>query len=160
LIYIVFENRYRLFGTTHPGLIGGSKPKVATPDVVRRIREYKGNNPQIFAWQIRESLQKEGICPSDKLPSVSSINRIVRSNRRIIFNNDGSITGMWIYFGIENIGFCFSVELDSDYDSRDGSDDENENSIKSEVKQKKFNEINFKEFFLVKSNIFITITFN
>lgn len=85
--------RYRLFGTTHPGLIGGSKPKVATPDVVRRIREYKGNNPQIFAWQIRESLQKEGICPSDKLPSVSSINRIVRSNRRIVFNTDGSITG-------------------------------------------------------------------
>ena len=88
--------RYRLFGTTHPGLIGGSKPKVATPDVVRRIREYKGNNPQIFAWQIRESLQKEGICPSDKLPSVSSINRIVRSNRRIVFNNDGTITGMFI----------------------------------------------------------------
>ncbi|CAF3192841.1 unnamed protein product [Rotaria sp. Silwood2] len=102
--------RYRLFGTTHPGLIGGSKPKVATPDVVRRIREYKGNNPQIFAWQIRESLQKEGICPADKLPSVSSINRIVRSNRRIVFNNDGSIT-----------------ELDSDFDSRDGSDNENEN---------------------------------
>ena len=89
-----FFNRYRLFGTTHPGLIGGSKPKVATPDVVKRIREYKGNNPQIFAWQIRESLQKEGICPADKLPSVSSINRIVRSNRRIIFNNDGTITGM------------------------------------------------------------------
>ena len=44
-------------------------------------------------------------------------------------------------FGIENIGFCFSAELDSDYDSRDGSDDENENSIKSEVKQKKFNKI-------------------
>ncbi|UJR15281.1 hypothetical protein I4U23_002234 [Adineta vaga] len=105
--------RYRLFGTTHPGLIGGSKPKVATPDVVRRIREYKGNNPQIFAWQIRESLQKEGICPADKLPSVSSINRIVRSNRRIIFNNDGTIT-----------------ELDSDADSRDGSDNENENSQK------------------------------
>lgn len=107
--------RYRLFGTTHPGLIGGSKPKVATPDVVRRIREYKGNNPQIFAWQIRESLQKEGICPADKLPSVSSINRIVRSNRRIVFNNDGSIT-----------------ELDSDFDSRDSSDNENENLNKSE----------------------------
>jgi len=107
--------RYRLFGTTHPGLIGGSKPKVATPDVVRRIREYKGNNPQIFAWQIRESLQKEGICPSDKLPSVSSINRIVRSNRRIVFNNDGSIT-----------------ELDSDFDSHDGSDNENENLSKSD----------------------------
>ncbi len=94
IIFLFFVIRYRLFGTTHPGLIGGSKPKVATPDVVRRIREYKGNNPQIFAWQIRESLQKEGICPADKLPSVSSINRIVRSNRRIVFNNDGTITGI------------------------------------------------------------------
>ena len=90
-----FEYRYRLFVTTNPGLIGGSKPKVATPDVVRRIREYKGNNPQIFAWQIRENLQKEGICPADKLPSVSSINRIVRSNRRIVFNTDGTITGKY-----------------------------------------------------------------
>lgn len=97
VLFNVFVIRYRLFGTTHPGLIGGSKPKVATPDVVRRIREYKANNPQIFAWQIRESLQKEGLCPADKLPSVSSINRIVRSNRRIIFNNDGSITGINIY---------------------------------------------------------------
>lgn len=107
---------------------------MATPDVVRRIREYKGNNPQIFAWQIRESLQKEGICPSDKLPSVSSINRIVRSNRRIIFNNDGSITGKMVEedrWGI--IVEVYHLELDSDFDSRDSSDHENENVTKSDV---------------------------
>lgn len=97
--------RFRLFGTTHPGLIGGSKPKVATPDVVKRIREYKANNPQIFAWQIRENLQKEGICPADKLPSVSSINRIVRSNRRIVFNDDGTITGKKMFIDGENVNF-------------------------------------------------------
>lgn len=129
------RRRYRLFGTTHPGLIGGSKPKVATPDVVRRIREYKGNNPQIFAWQIRESLQREGICPSDKLPSVSSINRIVRSNRRIVFNNDGTITGRrmtskpLVLFDVH-----LRLELDSDADSRDESDNENDYSNKSEVR--------------------------
>ena len=109
MFFFLFVIRYRLFGTTHPGLIGGSKPKVATPDVVRRIREYKGNNPQIFAWQIRESLQKEGICPSDKLPSVSSINRIVRSNRRIVFNNDGTITGM--LFSTQNFTMIFNGNL-------------------------------------------------
>ena len=48
--------RYRLFQTTSPGLIGGSKPKVATPNVVRKIREYKRLNPQIFAWEIRKKL--------------------------------------------------------------------------------------------------------
>ena len=46
--------RYRLFQTTSPGLIGGSKPKVATPHVVKKIREYKRLNPQIFAWEIRK----------------------------------------------------------------------------------------------------------
>ena len=46
--------RYRLFQTTSPGLIGGSKPKVATPNVVKKIREYKKLNPQIFAWEIRK----------------------------------------------------------------------------------------------------------
>ena len=46
--------RYRLFKTTSPGLIGGSKPKVATPNVVKKIQEYKRQNPQIFAWEIRK----------------------------------------------------------------------------------------------------------
>ena len=46
--------RYRLFQTTSPGLIGGSKPKVATPNVVKKIKEYKRQNPQIFAWEIRK----------------------------------------------------------------------------------------------------------
>ncbi|RNA21011.1 paired box splice variant [Brachionus plicatilis] len=74
--------RYRLFKTTSPGLIGGSKPKVATPNVVKKIQEYKRQNPQIFAWEIRKKLEAEGVCSEEKLPSVSSINRIVRSNKR------------------------------------------------------------------------------
>ncbi|KAH9640962.1 hypothetical protein HF086_015058 [Spodoptera exigua] len=44
-----------------PGLIGGSKPKVATPAVVSKIEQYKRENPTIFAWEIRERLISEGM---------------------------------------------------------------------------------------------------
>ena len=41
-------------------MIGGSKPKVATPEVVAKIESYKRENPTIFAWEIREKLIGEG----------------------------------------------------------------------------------------------------
>ena len=47
--------------------------------VVNTIREYKRKNPGIFAWEIRTRLLQEGICSSSHLPSISSINRILRS---------------------------------------------------------------------------------
>lgn len=43
-----------------PGMIGGSKPKVATPEVVGKIEGYKRENPTVFAWEIREKLIADG----------------------------------------------------------------------------------------------------
>lgn len=67
--------RYHETGSIRPGIIGGSKPKVATPKVVDAISNYKSQAPTMFAWEIRERLIADGICDSDKVPSVSSINR-------------------------------------------------------------------------------------
>ncbi|XP_048243081.1 paired box protein Pax-2a-like isoform X6 [Haliotis rufescens] len=66
-------------GSIKPGVIGGSKPKVATPKVVDAITRYKQDNPTMFAWEIRDRLLTEGVCSQDNVPSVSSINRIVRN---------------------------------------------------------------------------------
>uniref|UniRef100_W5NDS1 Paired box protein Pax-8 n=1 Tax=Lepisosteus oculatus TaxID=7918 RepID=W5NDS1_LEPOC len=66
--------RYYETGSIKPGVIGGSKPKVATPKVVEKIAEYKRQNPTMFAWEIRDRLLAEGVCDNDTVPSVSSIN--------------------------------------------------------------------------------------
>lgn len=59
-------------------MIGGSKPRVATPEVEARIEEYKRENPGIFSWEIRERLMKDGVCDRTNAPSVSAISRLLR----------------------------------------------------------------------------------
>ncbi|KAK4299563.1 hypothetical protein Pmani_028164 [Petrolisthes manimaculis] len=71
--------RFAETGSILPGAIGGSKPRVSTPGVVSSIREYKRLNPGMFAWEIRTRLAQDGICPHAHLPSISSINRILRA---------------------------------------------------------------------------------
>lgn len=74
-ISFFFVYRYYETGSFKAGVIGGSKPKVATPPVVDAIANYKRENPTMFAWEIRDRLLAEGICSQDNVPSVSSINR-------------------------------------------------------------------------------------
>ncbi|XP_037875197.1 protein gooseberry-neuro isoform X4 [Bombyx mori] len=72
-------NRYQETGSIRPGVIGGSKPRVATPEVEARIEELKRQNPGIFSWEIREKLIKEGVTDP---PSISSISRLLRGGSR------------------------------------------------------------------------------
>ena len=60
-------------GSRVPGMIRGSKPKVATPEVVAKIEGYKKDNPTIFTWEIRKKLILEGVCNNNTVPSMSKI---------------------------------------------------------------------------------------
>ncbi|KAL8604793.1 hypothetical protein ACOMHN_028421 [Nucella lapillus] len=71
--------RYNETGSILPGAIGGSKPRVTTPNVVKHIKAYKERDPGIFAWEIRDKLLSDGICDKYNVPSVSSISRILRN---------------------------------------------------------------------------------
>ncbi|KAH0818015.1 hypothetical protein GEV33_004776 [Tenebrio molitor] len=90
-------NRYQETGSIRPGVIGGSKPRVATVEVEARIEQLKKEEPQIFSWEIRDRLIKldighvnfeknvalqEGICDKNSAPSVSSISRLLRGGRK------------------------------------------------------------------------------
>ena len=63
--------RYYETGSIRPRAIGGSKPRVATAEVVSKISQYKRECPSIFAWEIRDRLLQEAICTNDNIPSVS-----------------------------------------------------------------------------------------
>lgn len=69
--------RFYETGSSKPGVIGGSKPKVATPTIVEAICRYKADNATMFAWEIRERLIADAVVSESNAPSVSSINRWV-----------------------------------------------------------------------------------
>ena len=71
-------NRYQETGSIRPGVIGGTKPKLATPEIERRVDSYKHENPGVFSWEVRDRLIKEGICDKTTVPSVSAISRLLR----------------------------------------------------------------------------------
>lgn len=54
-------NRYQETGSIRPGVIGGSKPRVATAEVEARIEQLKRQQPGIFSWEIRDKLIKVSI---------------------------------------------------------------------------------------------------
>ncbi len=67
--------RYYETGTIKPKAIGGSKPRVATQDVVNKIADYKNECASIFAWEIRDRLLQDRVCKEDTVPSVSLIKK-------------------------------------------------------------------------------------
>ncbi|PRD32491.1 UNVERIFIED_CONTAM: prd [Trichonephila clavipes] len=76
-------NRYQETGSIRPGVIGGSKPKVTTPEIERRIQEYKRENAGLFSWEIR-----------DRLISICNIRKQSRS-----FHYNGSSVKIWRNLG-------------------------------------------------------------
>ncbi|XP_057326591.1 protein gooseberry isoform X4 [Microplitis mediator] len=71
-------NRYHETGSVKPGVIGGSKPRVATPEVEASAKDLQRQKPGIFSWEIRDQLIKDGVCDKTSAPSVSSISRLLR----------------------------------------------------------------------------------
>ena len=65
--------RYYETGSIKPREIGGSKPRISTPAVVKKISEYKQECPSVFSWEIRDRLLSEGVCHNENVPSVSKI---------------------------------------------------------------------------------------
>ena len=95
-------NRYQETGSIKPGVVGGSKPKVSTPEVETKIEEYRAGDPGIFSWQIRDNLIRDGLCDKESVPSVSSISRLLRGGELDEDSTEGGSTASGSLGGSED----------------------------------------------------------
>uniref|UniRef100_A0A914CLS5 Paired domain-containing protein n=1 Tax=Acrobeloides nanus TaxID=290746 RepID=A0A914CLS5_9BILA len=73
-------NRYAETGSILPGQIGGNpRSRLSIQSVEKHILVIKEENPEISAADIRHGLIEQGICSKTNAPTVSSINRHLRS---------------------------------------------------------------------------------
>lgn len=107
-------NRYQETNSILPGMIGGSKPRVATPEIESKIEEIRRSEPELLSWQIKEKLIQLGCCDKNSAPSISSISRLCRGsggNANARFDRNHSINGI--------LGQSSCGDDDSDNDSYD-----------------------------------------
>ncbi|KAK0395073.1 hypothetical protein QR680_001099 [Steinernema hermaphroditum] len=73
-------NRYAETGSVSPGQIGGNpRSRLSIQSVEKHILQIKEENPGICANDIRELLIEQHVCSRQNAPTVSSINRHLRS---------------------------------------------------------------------------------
>ncbi|TMS34761.1 hypothetical protein L596_002287 [Steinernema carpocapsae] len=73
-------NRYAETGSVSPGQIGGNpRSRLSIQSVEKHILQIKEENPGICANDIRELLIEQLVCSRQNAPTVSSINRHLRS---------------------------------------------------------------------------------
>lgn len=57
--------------------------QVTTPDVEKKIEEYKRENPGMFSWEIRDKLLKDAVCDRNTVPSgTRPVNIFLRHGQR------------------------------------------------------------------------------
>ena len=78
--------RFNETGSISPGTFRGSEPRKMTPAVVQKIKDYKVEDPAIFAREIRDRLLTEGVFDQNNVPSISSVNRILREKVGNVLN--------------------------------------------------------------------------
>lgn len=83
--------RYAETGSIKPGSIGGSKPRITTPQIEAKIEAYKSECPSILCYEIRRRLLDEKVCDANTLPSVSAIARFLRTSKK--FGGSGESAG-------------------------------------------------------------------
>lgn len=72
-------SKYRKTGSIQPGGEGVGRPRVITPNIAQKIKQYTKEQPALYSWEIRDRLIQENICTRENIPSLSSISRLLKN---------------------------------------------------------------------------------
>lgn len=75
-------SKYRKTGSIQPGGEGVGRPRVITPHIAQRIKQYTQQQPGLYSWEIRERLVQENVCSRENIPSLSSISRLLKNKSK------------------------------------------------------------------------------
>lgn len=71
--------RYQETGSIEPGAAPSDKPRDVTPEIERKIDDYRGQNGGMFSWEVRDCLLRDNVCTKTTVPSLSAISQILKS---------------------------------------------------------------------------------
>lgn len=74
--------------------------QVATPDVEKKIEEYKRENPGMFSWEIRDRLLKDGHCDRSTVPSGEKVAEPAAELARSLNGDSECRPGRWTEKGM------------------------------------------------------------
>ena len=83
-------SKYQKTGSINPGGTNVGRPKVITPRIEQKIDQYRREQPGIFSWELRDRLLRENVCSRERLPSLSSISRLIKRKMMTGSKNTGS----------------------------------------------------------------------
>ncbi|XP_073243592.1 paired box protein Pax-7-like [Porites lutea] len=124
-------SKYQKTGSINPGGTNVGRPKVITPHIERKIDQYRREQPGIFSWELRDRLLRENVCSRERLPSLSSISRLIKRKMMTGSKNTGSKE--------ENVNRTFLV---GQKEEDEEEDEEEEKELKLRDKQDLLTETN------------------
>ena len=74
--------KYNETGSFEAGRARRKTSRDVSKEVRSKIEEFKGENPSIFSWELKDKLLAEGVCTKQTLPPLAVISRIMRGKSR------------------------------------------------------------------------------
>lgn len=111
-----FSGPLRVLGYQVTNFVSFQSKQTASPELDKKIEDYKRENPGMFSWEIRDKLLKDGICDRNTVPSGQRLSLVCEHHsgywkKQLIFQRERKFDFTPSSFKAFNL--CLPKQLDS-----------------------------------------------